>query len=100
MESLIAELERLPAYHVSGRVVGIQGLLVEIAGLHGSVTIGSRCDLAGRNGAPPARLSGSATATPLPCRSPASTASASAPRPWWSAMTPSPTRTRPGWDAW
>ena len=50
MESLTAELERLATHHPYGRVAGIQGLLVEVAGLHGSVSIGSRCEIAGRRG--------------------------------------------------
>lgn len=50
MESLTAELERLAPYQVYGRVAGIQGLMVEIAGLHGSVSIGSRCNVVDRNG--------------------------------------------------
>ena len=50
MESLTAELERLAPYQVYGRVAGIQGLMVEVSGLHGSVSIGSRCNVVGRSG--------------------------------------------------
>ena len=50
MESLTAELERLAPYQVYGRVAGIQGLMVEVSGLHGSVSIGSRCNVVSRSG--------------------------------------------------
>ena len=50
MESLIAELERVPTFRTFGRVAGIQGLMVEVSGLFGNVSIGSRCNIAGRGG--------------------------------------------------
>ena len=50
MESLTAELDRMAPYQVYGRVAGIQGLMVEVAGLAGSVSIGSRCNVVRRSG--------------------------------------------------
>ncbi len=50
MQSIIAELDRVPAYFRHGRVTSIQGLLVEAAGLEHSVSIGSRCHIVARNG--------------------------------------------------
>ena len=50
MEGLLAEIERLPPVRIYGRVAGIQGLLVTLAGFHGTVSIGSRCEIAARGG--------------------------------------------------
>ena len=50
MQSIIAELDRVPSYVRHGRVASIQGLLVEAAGLEHSVSIGSRCHIIARNG--------------------------------------------------
>ena len=49
MEGLLAELERLPPVRIYGRVAGVQGLLVELAGFHGTVSIGSRCEIQARS---------------------------------------------------
>lgn len=50
MESVVAELTSLQEYQRYGRVVGIQGLLIEVAGLQRSLSIGSRCRIEGRVG--------------------------------------------------
>ena len=42
MESLLAELSRISDYGTYGRVAGVQGLLIEVAGLYGTVSVGTR----------------------------------------------------------
>ncbi len=51
MDSLIAEVDRLPDHRTFGRVAGIQGLLVAVGGLFSAVSIGTRVSMAGRRGA-------------------------------------------------
>jgi len=48
LQSIISDLERIPDYQRYGRVVGIQGLLVEVAGIQNALSIGSRCVIQGR----------------------------------------------------
>jgi flagellum-specific ATP synthase len=43
------ELERVPEARVYGRVAAILGMLVEIAGIEGALSIGARCDLVDRS---------------------------------------------------
>ena len=50
MQTVFAELERLPSYQRYGRVAAVQGLLVEVAGLHRRLAIGSRCRIEARGG--------------------------------------------------
>lgn len=50
MPSVTSDIERLHQYKRYGRVVGIQGLLVEVAGIQNSLSIGSRCLIHGRSG--------------------------------------------------
>ncbi len=50
MESLLAELSRISDYGTYGRVAGVQGLLIEVAGLYGTVSVGTRVNLTGRRG--------------------------------------------------
>lgn len=45
---LLAALEAIPTTSIYGRVVGVQGLLVEVAGLERHVAVGSRCVIAAR----------------------------------------------------
>jgi flagellum-specific ATP synthase len=45
LKSVLAELNSLQEYERYGRVVGIQGLLVEVSGLQRCVSIGSRCHI-------------------------------------------------------
>jgi flagellum-specific ATP synthase len=49
-ESLIEELHQLPEYRLYGRVAGVLGLLVEVAGLDRVLSVGSRCNLVARDG--------------------------------------------------
>ena len=48
MYTLKAEIERLHAWRFYGRVVGVQGLLVEVAGAQHSLSIGSRVNILSR----------------------------------------------------
>jgi len=48
MDTLKAEIDRLHSWRFYGRVVGIQGLLVEVAGAQQSLSIGSRVNLLSR----------------------------------------------------
>lgn len=41
MQSLLAEIERIQPYSYYGRVVSVQGLLIEVSGIH-SVSVGAR----------------------------------------------------------
>ena len=50
MQSLIAEIQRLPAYRYYGRVVSVQGLLVEVAGFQHSLSVGSHLSIQGGDG--------------------------------------------------
>ncbi len=50
MQTVLAELERLPEYRRYGRVAAVQGLLVEVAGLQRRLSIGSRCRVSARGG--------------------------------------------------
>lgn len=48
LDSLISDLNRLPESSVFGSVSGIQGMLVEIAGVQGNLSVGDRCDIVAR----------------------------------------------------
>jgi len=50
IDSLIDELDTLPPYTVYGRVAGVSGLLIEIAGVERRLAIGGRCQIATRGG--------------------------------------------------
>ncbi|MBM3511746.1 MAG: flagellar protein export ATPase FliI [Alphaproteobacteria bacterium] len=50
VESVAAELKHIPDYRLYGRVVAVQGLLVEVAGIEHSVSIGSNLALVTRDG--------------------------------------------------
>lgn len=50
IRTLIDEIDRLPDFMVHGRVTAIVGLLVEVEGLEGSLSIGDHCRLIGRPG--------------------------------------------------
>jgi len=45
-----AEISRISAAKVNGKVVGIQGMLLQIGGISGYLSIGDRCDLIARGG--------------------------------------------------
>lgn len=50
MDPLLRELERLQTIEVYGRVAGVRGLLVEVAGAHRSLAVGSRVVVEARGG--------------------------------------------------
>lgn len=50
LEHLAQEIARVPSQTVHGQVAGVQGMLVEIDGVRGQLSIGDRCHLAGRGG--------------------------------------------------
>lgn len=52
MQALLAEIEQLPQTRRFGRVVKVQGLMVEVAGARDACSIGSRITLSGRLSAP------------------------------------------------
>ena len=47
-EHILNEIDRLPEKSVYGRVTGIVGLMVEVGGVEGELSIGERCNLIGR----------------------------------------------------
>jgi flagellum-specific ATP synthase len=47
---LLEEIDQLSTYQLYGRVAGVLGLLVEVAGLERELTIGARCRLVARSG--------------------------------------------------
>ena len=49
IEDILHDIERIPDRRVYGRVAAILGMLVEIAGIDGSLAIGARCDLLDRS---------------------------------------------------
>lgn len=50
IQALIKEIDRLPDFVIHGRITAIVGLLVEVEGLEGSLSIGDHCRLIGRPG--------------------------------------------------
>ncbi len=50
MSELVQKIYNLPEYRVYGRVSGVLGLMVEIAGLERVVSIGGRCEIEARGG--------------------------------------------------
>jgi len=45
---LIADIESIPPHLVFGRVTGVQGLLVEVAGIERHLSVGARCNIVAR----------------------------------------------------
>ncbi len=52
VNNIINEVKRLPDYRVYGRVSAIVGLLVEVRGAQGSLSVGDHCRIVGRDDAP------------------------------------------------
>lgn len=48
LQQLLSAIAAVPATQIYGRVVGVQGLLVEVAGLERYVAVGSRCIITAR----------------------------------------------------
>ena len=52
VDNIINEVKRLPDYRVYGRVSAVVGLLVEVSGAQGSLSVGDHCRIVGRDDAP------------------------------------------------
>ncbi len=50
LEHLLADLSRIPERRIHGRVAAVQGMLVEIEGVEGHLSIGDRCIVTARRG--------------------------------------------------
>ena len=50
VKSLVEELNQLPEHWQYGRVAGVLGLLIEVAGLDRVLSVGARCNVAARDG--------------------------------------------------
>lgn len=50
IQNMLHEIEELPDYEVFGRVTGVSGMLVEVGGAHGALSVGDRCNLIARSG--------------------------------------------------
>jgi len=50
LNSLINEIERLPSHRVYGQVSSVLGMLVEVRGVEGLISIGDHCRIEARNG--------------------------------------------------
>ncbi|MFA4994621.1 MAG: flagellar protein export ATPase FliI [Bdellovibrionales bacterium] len=50
IQTLVDRIEALPSVHVFGRVVGVQGLLIEVAGIENRLSVGGRCQVIARGG--------------------------------------------------
>jgi flagellum-specific ATP synthase len=46
--NLIDRIEAIPSYQVFGRVTGVQGLLIEVAGIERHLSVGGRCNVIAR----------------------------------------------------
>ena len=49
ISTLLNELDRLPVHRVYGRVSAVQGLLVEVTGVQGNLSVGDRCNVIARD---------------------------------------------------
>ncbi|KAA5607257.1 flagellar protein export ATPase FliI [Roseospira marina] len=50
MATLIGEIERLPTERLFGRVASVRGLVIEIGGVQGNLSVGDRCQIMARDG--------------------------------------------------
>ncbi len=50
IQNMLHEIEGLPDYEVFGRVTGVSGMLVEVGGARGALSVGDRCNLIARSG--------------------------------------------------
>ena len=46
---IVEHIDTLPPYRIFGRVTGVQGLLVEVAGIERHLSVGSRCNVIARD---------------------------------------------------
>ncbi len=83
MKALAEQITDLDGVEIYGRVVGVRGLMVEVAGPIHAMSVGARLIVeTGKPRASPARWSGSTAATRWPCPLPRSTACAAAAARW------------------
>ena len=47
--NIAKEIDRLPDHKVFGKVADVVGLLIEVAGVQGSLSVGDHCDIIARN---------------------------------------------------
>ncbi len=47
---ILADIQSLPVHRVFGRVVAVQGLLIEVAGVENYLSVGGRCEVVARGG--------------------------------------------------
>jgi flagellar biosynthesis/type III secretory pathway ATPase len=52
IQSAIEEIDQIPDHRLYGRVDSVLGLVVEVAGLDRSLSVGERCRVIARNGQP------------------------------------------------
>ena len=45
INNIISEVDKLPTFNVYGRVVGVQGLMIEVGGVQGALSIGDHCHI-------------------------------------------------------
>ena len=50
VNNIVQEVARRPEYTFYGRVSAVVGLLVEVAGLKGALSVGDHCRVVGRGG--------------------------------------------------
>ncbi|MEX2009312.1 MAG: flagellum-specific ATP synthase FliI, partial [Dongiaceae bacterium] len=50
LDGFLNDLDRIPAARPYGRVAAVLGMLVEVAGLERSLSVGARCELIDRAG--------------------------------------------------
>lgn len=47
--NIAKEVDRLPDYKVFGKVTDVVGLLIEVGGVQGSLSVGDHCEILARN---------------------------------------------------
>ncbi len=52
VKSLIEGIDQIPDYRLYGRIAGVMGLMIEVAGLERDLSIGQRCDVVARGRGP------------------------------------------------
>lgn len=50
VRNFLAELKRVPDHNIYGRVVAVQGLLIEVGGIQTALSVGDRCHIHARDG--------------------------------------------------
>ena len=53
VESVLEGIDSIPDYRLYGRVAGVMGTMIELAGLDQELTIGQRCNVMPRGKAAP-----------------------------------------------